>query len=381
MVRRRWIPVCLTAGLFLSALAVPSLGATTPRTSSPLPEFGIGVTINDDPPLPDNQEMAQAQSVFSYVASLGADSVSINFPFYMASQSASSVYSGSGTPSPAALKGIIEIAEENGLSVQLRPLMSEADFDTPITGEWRGSIVPSNVGAWFTSYWNWLEPYLIVAKQTDVESFAIGSELNTLVSAGATTSATPGAPVVGIHNWLPYWLILRHEVQSIIGDKMVYAASHLLYATIPGVQFGYDAYYPVTIPAGDPPPSESDTTTTVNEFAASMEKSFQSDGFAATLSSTRLEEVGIAAAANAWTQPNDFNYPSDTPIERWVQADWDSAMCDTFMHYNMTGLYFWDVNFNGYSPSYNASDSLYDFEKTATETAIRTCFAEIRAAH
>jgi hypothetical protein len=380
--RRRLIPICLTVGLFVSALAVPTtLGALSPRSSSSLPEFGISVTLNDTAPMADNLQMAQAQAVFSYVASLGADAVAINFPFYMSSQSSSTVTSGSGTPTPAALKGMIEIAEENGLKVQLRPLMSESDFDTPITGAWRGSIVPANIGEWFESYWTWLEPYLVVAEETNVGSVAIGSELNSLISPGATSSKT-GEPTIGIHNFLGYWITLRNEAQAIIGDRMVYAASHLDFSTVPGIGFGYDAYYPVILPAGTKPfNSSTPASTVVSAFLSSMEKSYQSAGFAATLSATRLEEVGIAAAGGAWTHPNDFGYPSNTPVERWVQADWDTAMCDTFIHFNMTGLYFWSVNFNQFSPTYNASAALYDFEKTSTQMAIEGCFTKIRADH
>jgi hypothetical protein len=386
VLRLRYVPTFLVVGLFVSVLTVPlSIGASSPKIASNLPEFGVSVVIDDTPPMPDSQEIAQAQNVFTYVASLGADAVSINFPFYMASQTASTVSSGSGTPTPATIRAIVEVAEEHGLKVQLRPLMSETIFDTNVTGEWRGTIVLANIGEWFQSYWNWLKPYLIVAKDTNVGTFAIGSELNTLISSSSTSSKYPGAPTIGNHNFLGYWLVLRHEAQSIIGDHLVYAASHLEFASVPDISFGYDAYYPVILPKGTPAPSATTTSAVVSEFTTGMEKAYGSTGFASTLPSTRLEEVGIGAVVGAWTRPNDFSYPADTPIARWVQADWDTAMCDTFLHDNMTGIYFWAVSFQGFSPTYNADTndppSLYDFEGTITQTAIANCFAQIRAAH
>jgi hypothetical protein len=60
-------------------------------------------------------------------------------------------------------------------------------------------------------------------------------------------------------------------------------------------------------------------------------------------------------------------------------------MCDTFIHDNMSGLYFWSVDFNNFSPTYDADTnhppSLYDFENTASQSAIESCFAQIKAAH
>lgn len=377
MTRSRVWPVALVATIAAASFVGPTATSATSDSAS-LPNFGISVAFSDSPPLPDPAEMAQAQAVFSYVAGLGADAVSLDFPFYMSSQSASSVSSGSGTPSPETLKGIIEIAENDGLRVQLRPLMSEANFDGSYTRAWRGTIVPADINAWFSSYWTWLRPYLVVAKQTNAASFVIGSELTSLISPNKTTSST-GEPTIGVHNFLGDWLVLRREAQSIVGDRLMYAASHFQFSTVPDIAFGYDAYAPVIIPSDEPPPSPTNPNT-VNEFVASMESSFQMPRFAAPLSSTTLEEVGIPAAYNAWEIPNVYAYAPGTPVERWVQADWDTAMCTTFIHDDMAGIYFWAVDFNTFTPSLNASADLYNFERTETQTAISSCFSNIRAA-
>lgn len=378
----RWVAVSACCAAILAAVAgvSPSSARVEPRTTGSSQEYGVAVVFSDTPPLSDTQEIAQARKVFAYIEGLGANAVSLNFFFYQASQTSDSVSSGSGTPSPDVLKAIIEVAEADGLTVQLRPLMSESVFDTPITGAWRGSIVPSNPAAWFASYEEWLKPYAVVAEETGVTSFAIGSELNTLVTATPTT-AKGGEPTIGAHNYLNYWAVLYQDLQSILGDRLVYADSHLIFQTVPGTQFGFDAWTPVKIPSGDPTPtSTTPAATVVGEFEPSMLADFASSGFPSTLQTARLEEVGIAAVQGAWTQPNDYNYPVDTPVARWVQADWFTAMCDAFKTDHMKGMYVWDVDFNTFSPTYDADTAgdIYNFEGTSAQTALESCFASLR---
>jgi hypothetical protein len=191
-------PAALGATCIVCSLAIPpALASNSPHQAQSAPEMGVSVVFSDVAPLPDNQELAQAQRVFKYISGLGANAVSLNIPFYMSSQSASTVSSGIGTPSAPVLRAIIEVARQDGLSVQLRPLLSELGDDTVTTGEWRGSIVPADPAEWFASYWTWLEPYVLVAKQTGVSSFSIGAELNTMVTATPSTATSPEAPTIG----------------------------------------------------------------------------------------------------------------------------------------------------------------------------------------
>jgi hypothetical protein len=366
--------IVAVACVAVAVVVPPALASNRAHYSTGLPELGIVVDFSDTAPLSDSKEVAQAQRVFSYVASLGANAVSLNFPFYMSSQTASTVASGIGTPSPDVLAAIVEVARQDGLTVQLRPDLSELGDDTPKTGNWRGTIAPANPSEWFISYGNWLKPYAIVAKQTGVTSFSIGVELSSLVTATPTKH-------IGAHNYLTYWVPLTQNLQTILGDRLLYSAAHLNFQSVPGVQFGFDAYNPVTL-AKDvaKPTSKTLKATVVSDFVPSISKGFQAAGFASTLNSTRLEEVGIAAVDGAWTQPNNFNYPPNTAVARWVQADYDTAMCNVFESDHMAGIYFYDLDFNTFSPSFNAdtAHSLYNWEGTATASSISSCFAQVR---
>lgn len=324
-------------------------------------ELGIAVYLSDAAPLADGPEIALAHQVFGYVKSLDANSVSINFPFYEVGQTptngqmtASAVQSGSGTPSVQLLASFVRVAQQDGLTVQLRPLLSEEGDSISQAFGWRGAIAPANVNAWFQSYWTWLRPYLVMARTTGVGSFSIGAELSSL---------------------LPYatnWIQLIHRAQSVYGPNVIYSNAHAALLTVPSTRLGFDAYFSVTPPTG----------TTVNQsnaisiFTNGIQNGFVTDRFPATFRTTRIEEVGIAAVRGAWQFPNVSLYPAGTPIVRWVQADWYTATCNVAKSLHMHGLYFWGVGFNYFSPSYNADvgANSFRFQGTISETAIKSCF-------
>jgi hypothetical protein len=366
------IAVVVLAGCVVAGGPKVLASRLSPASSTRL--YGVSVFIDNSERLPDSAVVANAEKLFSYVAGLGANSVSLNFPFYMNGLTDSEVFPEVTTPSPSLMRALIALAQAHGLAVQLRPLI---EINGGKAGAWRGIIEPANVGEWFGAYWDCLEPYAVVAAQTNVTSFSIGAELNSLV-ADAPSGDRHGA--FGWNNDLPHWAVLIQKMRSIIGDRLLYSASRLAVSTIPGIAFGYDEYKSLQFTAGQQPTSATPSSRVVNEFAQGIEETVHRSAFPA-LSSVFLEEVDIGAYVGAWTTPWQVDAARGTPVARWVQSDWDTAMCDVFQRNDMAALYFWSVNLPGFSAARSKANenSFGGFVGTGTSSAIAACFAHIRA--
>ena len=121
-----------------------------------------------------------ANRIFNYVVGLGANSVGINFFFFTNGVYPTRVYGvRRRTPSPATIGEIVADARRHGLRVLIRPLLNE-DNIVDARGDWRGSIQPPSVRAWFESYFHFLRPYFVAAQRNGATGFNVGSELDSL---------------------------------------------------------------------------------------------------------------------------------------------------------------------------------------------------------
>jgi hypothetical protein len=315
------------------------------------PELGIAVNVSDTMAYNPATAVADAEKVFAYVKALNANSVSIVYPFYVTSQTSNDPHSGLGTPSVSSLAAVVAQARRDGLRVQLRPLLSDAQFNTPVTQKWRGSLTPTNPAAWFNAYWNWLEPYVAMAKLEGVTSFSMGAEFDSLMTF------YPGL-----------WEALLHKTQSIFGRDVVYSLGHLTYYTVPNARVGWDAYDRVSL-------TTLSQATAVSVLTPIIEGFYVRNGFPAPPNKVRLEEVGIPALMGAWQAPSIYTNPKSLPVTRWVQQDWFTANCNAFWKYHMQGIYFWTLNFDGFNALTNNTNDPYDWQNTTSAIAIKQCFA------
>ncbi|HXG42055.1 MAG TPA: hypothetical protein VNL95_04945 [Dehalococcoidia bacterium] len=118
--------------------------------------------------------------LYADLAGRGVNALSLNFPVYTASATADAVYAGPGTPGDADLTFAIETAHAMGFTVFLRPLLSFDPGYVAPSGEWRGSIRPASLDAWFASYGSLLGHYARLGQATGVEMLSIGAELKSL---------------------------------------------------------------------------------------------------------------------------------------------------------------------------------------------------------
>jgi hypothetical protein len=259
-----------------------------------------------------------ANTIFNYIVGLGANSVGINFFFFTNGVDPTTVYGlPSRTPSPAQIGQIVTAARAHGLRVLIRPLLNE-DNIIDAQGDWRGSIEPPNVSAWFASYFAFLRPYFIAAQQSGATSFDVGTELDSL------------APYEG------EWTTLEAEAAQVFSGQLEYAVNYGRWQEDPPYEpvpdAGVDAYPELGLGDG----------ATVAQLTSAWVQWLQNQP-ESVLQKTVLQEVGIAAVSGAYAEPAK-SAPAGTPLDVPIQVNWFEAACNAAKQTGMAGIYFYDVN-------------------------------------
>ncbi|WP_234377123.1 hypothetical protein [Streptomyces sp. TP-A0356] len=291
---------------------------------------------------------AQAQKQATYLVGLGANSVSLSFPFYTEGRTSDVTKTGPGTPSPERVRRVLKVFEDAGFRTTIRPVMDEASLNPP-TG-WRGNIEPASRSAWFRSYQTFLAPYLKVAQDEKANTFVIGTELTSMEGDSG-------------------WDSLVASAEKSFSGEVAYDANWDKYVTgrinIPVNHLGIDAYFPVKVP----------DTAPVSRLVKGWNEWLDRKSTGA-LPHITLSEAGIGAMDGAYHAPGDF-YARRT-VNPTVQANWYKAACQVVQERRMTGVYWWSIWFDDdpNTPPDDKTASRLDFAgRTQSEQAIKACFS------
>jgi hypothetical protein len=102
------------------------------------------------------------------------------------------------------LRQVIRSARERGLRVFLFPIL-DIEIRRPL--EWRGTIAPGNVNAWWAQYERFILHYARIAGEEGVDLLSIGSELGTT------------------ETWKERWLHLIAATKKTFRGQLVYSAN------------------------------------------------------------------------------------------------------------------------------------------------------------
>jgi hypothetical protein len=246
---------------------------------------------------------AAAAAVVKYAKSLHANSLSISFPFFMGGRFSSRVYATNRTPSALELSLLIVKAEDAGMYVSLRPLLSETNL-----GPKHSRVIwqPANPEAWFDSYEHFLLPYAEMAQVNHVGEFIVGAEFAQFGNS-------------------PLWDRLDQALRKKFHGLLAYSnndTSHLTAVT--GGRYAFkaiDAYHPIHPP-----------------FLSGWKRWDRR----ALPAGTVITEVGISAIDGAWRRP--WVHRSGTVrIDPQFQARWFAAACQAAIASGLKGIYFWTL--------------------------------------
>ncbi len=356
---RSLVALGLTA--FTASALVPMVSAQ----AAIAPVKGIAILVDNQTSFSDSAALTQARSLFSYVKSLKATGVQLDFPISTPSVTSNTLSASTQAPSPKRLASIISLARSQGLNVQVRPLLDES---TLAPTYFRGDLAPSNLTLWFSNYFNVLRPYLVTAKSSGVQSFSIGSELTNLYE-----NPYPNATVARNQ---ALWAKLIKSVKKVYSGTLIVAHNFNGLTPVANTKFGFDAYGPVT--SLDDSASVSALTSAIQNNwtqGASFSKYYTS--IQSPFSADYVEEVGISAVSGMYATPWKTSFTNPT-IDRSIQANWFAANCNAFFNLKMAGIYFWMVSFPGYSLTRDMSQDPANWYNTSADTAIKNCFARTR---
>ncbi len=315
----------MLAGI-VAVLAVTAAGyghATTAATNqvsvaSSAPVLGVDVESDVDYRVAGAQAFGSRLAAYIH-STLHAQSVGIVWDFCDPSAASEIVGQCRQTLSVAAVEAIAREVRQDGMTVELRPLIRigpPAEWGEP-QYSWEGFINPPN-------QWEWMRRLL--AAETPYLKFLHGFR-----GAQFVVASEPFAIAAS-----PYWPWLLGKAHGICGCATSVASQISLYraGVLPSRKApGVDWYLHLNIPA-----SASQRTVTAG-WEASMNK--LSPGLRAR---TTLDEEGIRATVGAYQHPESWNIGG--PYDPQVQVRWITGACQTVARYHMRGVYFYEIPLN-----------------------------------
>jgi hypothetical protein len=300
---------------------------------------------------------AKARRIIAYAIGLGANSISLTFPFYTYGITSDAVYaSPDTTPTPAHLALFLAAAAAARIRVTLRPVLNENILVAQNRNAWRGSIQPASTAAWLASYQNLLLPYAAVAQSGHAATFVTSTELESL-------ERDPG------------WPGLVRAIRSVYHGQLIYDENYdefaLHTANPPVPDIGVDAYPRFDLP----------DTASIGELSSAWEDWLSNGHPLRVRKAIVLSEVGIAAVSGAYADPAAWLGTVNTPIVPEVQRNWFQAACRAVARERVGGIYWWEISFdaNPGDPAPFESDRLTFLGRPA-QKVVRDCFATLAAA-
>jgi hypothetical protein len=152
----------------------------------------------------DQDLRARAEAAIDEVAALGASDVALVVAWGQRDVRSSRLAPAAVTAPDAALRGAIRHARRRGLAVLVFPIVV---LDVVRRGEWRGTLRPDDVDAWWTAYERMIVHYAQLAADEGAAALSVGSEL------GSTEA------------WRDRWYHLISRVQAVFSGPLVYSAN------------------------------------------------------------------------------------------------------------------------------------------------------------
>ena len=353
------VAVCLAATGLLAPAASADSAVQAPRAASKAPIYQPGKSkfpvIGANGPVvgvnlwaKENYTTAQTKAygtrMLSYIKNvLHAGAVDIVWNFFAPSYTSNQVKWTSSTLTVANVAILTQIAQQDHLLVEYRPMM----FVLNAVNNWEGMISPRSDPQWFDAYYHAMIPYLHMAERYHVNEYVAGTEMD-----GVSRS--------------PLWNSFLIKCAKIYKGVLSYADHQYLYFPhkrfqIPPVGLvGLDDYEPLNLPP----------TATLAQVVAAYEQYFSTVP-ASLLRRTALDETGIQARAGAYQEPSFMYIPGTLDTE--VQVNWYTAACMAMKRFRLRAVFFWKVDLAD-NPAFPAS-SLSTFEGKPGAQAIGHCAA------
>ena len=329
----------------------PLASSEQPRTSAAAPslratpaDFQAGFSLLVY--APDPQADSQYAALLDRLVGLNVNSLAIVFPVYTDGVTSDTVRPGPDTPSADSLATLTRFARARGFTVMWRPILDESS----LLPAWRGEIRPRDTSAWYQSYGSLILGYARLAAQEQVDSLAIGTELNSM------------------EQYVASWQGLLQQVRQVYRGQVTYAYNYNtsfqtgLWSDLDFISV--DAYFPLDhTPAGA---SAAQMSADWQRWLAELQR-FDGPYHKPIV----FTEVGVVPKAGAHLRPWDSSVSGAFDLDE--QRAYYEATCDATPHV-VQGLYWWAA---GTSLPARLQPSDFDPLSRPAEDVVRSCYAVI----
>lgn len=276
------------------------------------------------------------------IAALGADHVSLVVAWKQPDVRASSLAPGGFSDED--LRGVIRAAHREKLRVLLFPIV---DVERRADKEWRGTLAPADIGAWWAAYERFILHYAGIAAEEGVELYSVGSEL----------CSTEG--------WRDRWYHLFSAVEKVYRGPLVYSANWDHYEPVSFWErvtyLGVTGYFELARDAGAPEAAMAKAWDVARRrltaFAAKAGKPLV------------LTEIGYPSQVGSATRPWDYTSRAAVDLEEQRRA-YAAFVAAWRGEPALAGVVFWDWQRPG-----GASDGSYTPRGKPAEKVLRGFFA------
>ncbi|MBZ0236934.1 MAG: hypothetical protein K8M05_31690 [Deltaproteobacteria bacterium] len=256
-----------------------------------------------------------ARARIDEIAALGATDVAIVVAWSQRDVHSVRVARGAVTVADDVLAAALDHAAARGLRVTLFPILV---LERTAPGQWRGTLAPRDVDAWWTSYEAFIVAHARLAAAHGTAALVIGSEL------GST------------EGWRDRWYHLISRVEKLYDGALLYSANwdhfeHVSFAARLDA-LGVTGYFELT----------RDRDASVDALAAAWAKPR-----AALLAAAKrrglplwLTEVGYPSVDGGATAP--WDYTRDAPVDVEEQRRAFAALARAWGGQPLEGLFVWE---------------------------------------
>lgn len=295
---------------------------------------------------------AKLDTLFDRLVAINVNAVSLDWPIYTGGLYSSQIFRGTGTPEDSAIALFIDKARQHNFAVMLRPLLDEHSIIRYGKTEYRGTIRPSNIGAWFRNYDALIDEYADLAEAHHATIFAVGSEF------------------VSMEKYTSYWRDLVHQVRKRFTGALTYSSNRYISPHIPwnDLDFiGVDAFFELQTPEI----ADAQTIQAAwKKWQDPMLKQAASIGKPLVFT-----ELGSASQQGAHRKAWSWNRTS--PVDLEDQRAYYQASCTVWSNH-IDGIYWWAANI--WQPANPLQDTGFNPLQKPAEKVIAQCF-KAREAH
>lgn len=288
------------------------------------------------------------QAVDGYLRTLGVNSLSLVWPIFVDGVRGNKVYATERTPSLEDLQQMIQYLRFAGYHITLRPTIDEINITAEDPQEWRGTLRPRSVQAWFASYEALLGTYVDMAQLTGVEVFTIGVELSSL------------------ERHQTQWSNLIAAFRGRYSGELTYASNRGVSAHMPWHELDFisvDAFYELMV---EHDASVADMVDAYHGYQIEIEQAKEKYKMPVVFA-----EIGTTSQRGSFRRPWQWNHR--TPVDHAAQARFFTASCEVWRD-SLVGLYWWKMRL--VPPEDPQTDRGFYFQgKSLVEEAVTHCFS------